>query len=93
MSDLQSNTLYNAVRNSGKIQLIQPKEKYICCCINELWCFEHSGLAGIKQYNTESNNCCLCLDCCTWCLEFRFKKSFCKKQTNCYLCCCSIYFA
>lgn len=95
MSELQSNTLYNAVRNSDKIMLKPPEDKYIlsCCCITEKWCFEHTGLAIIKEYDKNVNNCCKCLDCCTWCLEFRAKKySICTKQTNCYLCCCSIYF-
>lgn len=95
MSEFQSDTLYNAVRNSNKIMLIPSEEKYFttCCCISEKWCFEHTGLPSIKSYNKNINNCCICLDYCTWCLEFRRKKfPICKKQTICYLCCCSIYF-
>jgi hypothetical protein len=94
MSDQQSDTLYNSVRNSDKILLSSSEDKYIlCCCISEKWCFEHTGVAIIKEYDQEVNNCFTCLDCCTWCLEFHTtKSSICKKQTNCYLCCCSIYF-
>jgi hypothetical protein len=62
--------------------------------ISDKWCFEHTGLASIREYDKNINNCCICLDCCTWCFEFRTQKKslLCKKETNCYLCCCSIYF-
>jgi hypothetical protein len=99
MSDLQSDTLYNAVRNSDKISLNKSNDhtndKYLipCCCVTDKWCFEHSGIAIPKQYSETEFNCCTCLDCCTWCLEVKIQKySICVKQTNCYLCCCSIYF-
>ena len=98
MSELQSNTLYNAVRNSDKIMLTKDmltKDKYSisCCCISEKWWFDHTGLPSIKTYDKNTNNCCICLDCCTWCLEFQIKRySICVKPTNIYLCCCSIYF-
>ena len=95
MSNQESDTLYNAVRNSsGKIS--KPYKNKImlnCCCVTEKWCFQHTGLAGIKGYDDNLNNCCTCLDCCTWCLEFRTNKySICQRQTAFYLCCCSIYF-
>lgn len=94
MSDIESDTLYNIVRNSDKLILKPSENKYfICCCVSEKWCFEHIGVAGIKEYDTNINNYCLCLDCCSWCLEFNVKKiSLCKKKTNCYICCCTIYF-
>lgn len=92
----ESDTLYNAVRNSDKLILTPSEDKYFincCCCISEKYCFDHMGIASIRDYDKNINNCCICLDCCTWCLEFRIKKmSICKKETNCYLCCCSIYF-
>ncbi len=95
MSELESNTLYNAVRNSDKTLLTPSKDKCIvgCCCMNEKWCLRHTGIPVIKEYDENVNNCCTCLDCCAWCLEFRINKcSICKNQTNCYLCCFSIYF-
>ena len=94
MSEPESSTLYNLARNSDKFLLTPSENKYLFgCCISEKWCFEHTGIASIRIYDENTNNCCICLDCCTWCLEFRTKKlSICKKQTNCYLCCCSIYF-
>lgn len=94
MSDQQSDTLYNVVRNSDKILLRPSEDKYmISCCISEKWCFDHTGLSAIKEYDKNTNNCCTCLDCCTWCLEFHTKKySICKNETICYLCCLSIYF-
>ncbi len=91
----ESDTLYNAVRNSDKIALRPPEDNYStsCCCISEKWCFNHAGLPSIREYDKNINNCCICLDCCTWCLEFRRQKMLiCSKQTNCYLCCCVIYF-
>ncbi len=67
--------------------------KMKCCCINETWCFEHSGIAGFKHYDKNKNNCCTCLDCCTWCFEFKLKKPMiCMKDTNCFICCFVIYF-
>jgi hypothetical protein len=72
------------------------ENKYLIngCCISDRWCFQHTGLAAVKEYDDSVNTCCVSLDCCTWCLEFRTTKisSICKKQTICYLCCCSIYF-
>lgn len=90
----ESDTLYNIVINSDKMLLTPSKDKYIlCCCISEKWCFQHTGLASIRKYDKNINNYCICLDCCTWCLEFNQKKmSICKNQTNCYLCCFVIYF-
>ena len=91
----ESDTLYNAVKNSDKLMLRPSEDKYFinCCCISEKWCFDHMGIASIREYDKNINHYCICLDCCTWCLEFRIKKmSICKKETNCYLCCCSIYF-
>jgi hypothetical protein len=95
MSELQSDTLYNVVENSDKSLLRPPNDNYLicCCCITEKWCFDHTGISGNREYDDTVYNCCTCLDCCTWCLEFRIKKySICIKQTNFYLCCCSIYF-
>lgn len=96
MTSQESDTLYNAVRNSsGKIS-IPSKNKYLfgcCCCITEKWYIQHAGLASIKYYDDNINHCCTCFDCCTWCLEFRTRKYFvCERQIACYLCCCSIYF-
>lgn len=83
----------NAFRNSDKIILTPSENKYLIgCCITEKWCFNHMGIASIRSYDKNINNCCTCLDCCTWCLEFQTKKCSCKNQTICYLCCCSIYF-
>ena len=91
----ESDTLYNIVRNSNNSVLVPPsKDKYLlCCCISEKWCFDHTSISVRNEYNKNDNNCCVCLDYCTWCLEFRNKKmSLCSKNMNCYLCCCVIYF-
>lgn len=94
MDNSYSDTAYKAARSSDIIYFAPSEEKYIlCCCISEKWCFEHSGIAGLNQYDESKNNYCKCLDCCSWCLEFNFKKP-CKsvKDFNCYLCCLTIYF-
>jgi hypothetical protein len=93
MENKPSETLYQAARNIDTTLLKPVKYKSICCCISEQWCFEHSGIAGFKNYDENKNHCCLCLDCCTWCLEFKIKKPLnIIKDTNCYICCFSIYF-
>ena len=86
-----SDTLYQVARNYDKNILLSEKSNNICCFVSNKWCFEHTEIAAFNEYNPDDNNCCTCLDCCSWCLVFRFKKS-CNKKTNCYLCCCSIYF-
>jgi hypothetical protein len=92
--DNHSQTLYKAARDSDNIFLVPSQEKKIMCCfISEKWCFEHSGIAGLNQYDESKNNFCKCLDCCTWCLEFNLKKPCISiKDTNCYFCCLTIYF-
>jgi hypothetical protein len=94
MENSSNETLYTESISSETMSLNPSKEKYtLCCCISDKWCFEHSGIAGFKQYDEHKNNCCTCLDCCTWCLEFKFKKPMnCIKDTNCYICCFTIYF-
>jgi hypothetical protein len=94
MDNKSSETLYQSARTSDTILLKSSEDKYLlCCCVTEKWCFEHSGIAVFKEYDEDINNCCKCLDCCTWCLEFNLKKP-CNliKDTNCYLCCLTIYF-
>lgn len=95
MENNSSETLYRATISSETIRLHPSKERHNSCCfISEKWCFEHSGIAGFKHHDETKNNCCVYLDCCTWCLEFRCKKlSICSKEMNCYMCCCAIYFA
>ncbi len=93
MENLSNETLYQASRNSDSIVFIKPNKKKICCCVTEKWCFEHSGIAGFTSYDENKNNCCTCLDCCTWCLEFKLRKpTNYMKDTNCYICCFAIYF-
>jgi len=95
MTHQESVTLYNSIENSSGLISIPSEKKYIMsyCCITEKWCFQHTGVAAIREYDKNINNCCICLDCCTWCLEFQTNKySICKNQSICYLCCCSIYF-
>ena len=86
--------LYQSSKNIDSRLLHSTDDKHLlCCCISYKWCFDHSGIAITKQYSDNEYNCCTCLDCCTWCLECQTKKcSICIKQTNLYLCCCSIYF-
>ena len=92
----ESDTLYNAFTNSDKIYLNkQPTENYLipCCCITDKWCFDHSRISINTDYDEREFHCCTCLDCCTWCLEFKIKNcSICSKKTNLYLCCFTIYF-
>ena len=65
----------------------------LCCFTTDRWYIEHTGFTGIKKYDKNKINYCKCLDCCTWCLEFRFDNCYSfTKDINCYLCCCSIYF-
>jgi hypothetical protein len=95
MSEQESNTSYKVFTNCNKLISNSSEDKYTlsCCCITNKWYFQHTGLAAIKNYDNTANNYCVCLDCCTWCLEFRTRKySVCEKPIICYLCCCSIYF-
>ena len=95
METNSNETLYNVSINSEKKIIIPSENKYTlgCCCITNKWCFQHTGLTALKEYDNTVNNYCICLDCCTWCLEFNInKKSMCKNETNCYICCCVIYF-
>jgi hypothetical protein len=94
MENNSDETLYTICSNSDPIFRSPSDNRYVmCCCITEKWCFEHSGIAGLKEYDETKNNCCKCLDCCTWCLEFNYKTRFnCLKDTYCYLCCLSINF-
>lgn len=96
MDEIESITLYNTISNRN-IPLLKEeqvdKTLVICCCIDQQWCVQHLGPPFIKEYNSNDNNCCICFDCCTWCLVFHKKKwSICKKHTTCYLCCCVVYF-
>jgi len=99
MNELERVTLYNTILNSRTISCSydyddEDDEICDCCfCLNEKWCFNHVNINGFKQYDKNTNNCCTCLDCCTWCLEFKFQNTqLCVKPTNIYLCCCVIYF-
>ncbi len=95
MENNSSETLYRATLSSETISLNSSRENRLSssCFNSEKWCFEHSGIAGFKYYDETKNNCCICLDCCTWCLEFRCKKlPICSKEMNCYICCCAFYF-
>jgi len=94
MMNNSNKTLYTIYSNSGNSYLYPSEKKYIlCCCITEKWCFEHSGIAVFTEYDETKNNCCKCLDCCTWCLELNYKNPFnYVKDTHCYLCCLSINF-
>ena len=68
--------------------------KHICCCINDIWCLKHQGLSAYKNYDDNDCLCFKCLDCCTWCLEFKQKRTnwLCKEKTICFMCCFSITF-
>ncbi len=87
-------TLYQiAINNDGEMLFSREDKSMICCCISNKWLFEHSGIAGFTTYDENKNNCCTCLDCCTWCLEFKLRKPInYMKDTNCYICCFAIYF-
>lgn len=96
MSDQENDTSYNTFNNTSEKVLSNPSsENYLipCCCVTNKWYFNHIGLASMKEYDNTVNNYCVCLDCCTWCLEFQTRKyAVCEKPIICYLCCCSIYF-
>ena len=94
MENRQFSTLYQSTINFNLDKRYQHHNKNTsCCCITDHWCFEHSGIAGFNNYDEDKNNCCTCLDCCTWCLEFKYKKPLkCIRDTNCYICCFAIYF-
>ena len=74
-------------------KLLPPSENIYICCFSEKWCFKHQGLPINNDYD---ENFCLCFkifDCCTWCFEFKQKKTcLCPKSTVCFMCCCSITF-
>ena len=93
MSHRVKSEIYNEIITSN-IYKISFKKNYDCCCYTiDMWCNEHTGLAIINEYDNNVNNCCIFLDCCTWCIEFRRDKyEICNNQTICYFCCCSIYF-
>jgi len=95
MNECESNISYKPFTDSNDMSSNSSQDKYTlaCCCVTDKWYFDHTGLATIKEYDSTVNNCCISLDCCTWCLEFRIRKcSICEKPCICYLCCCSIYF-
>ena len=57
------------------------------------WLFFHSSPASYRIYDENTNYCCSYLNCCSWCLEFRYKENlFCKKNTICFLCCISFIY-
>ena len=95
MNSQESDISYKPFTSSNEVSSNSSQDKYTlgCCCVTDKWYFDHTGLASIKEYDNTVNNCCVWLDCCTWCLEFRItKSSVCEKPVICYLCCCSIYF-
>lgn len=66
-----------------------------CCSEYEclLWWFFHNNAGAITYYESVNDLYCSCLDCCATCLQLRFNKNrLCKKETTCFLCCCSIVF-
>jgi len=75
------------------VSLLSTKTKFLCCCISHKWCFKHQGLSAYKFYDENDVLCFKCLDCCSWCLEFKQKKNcLCKNKTICFMCCFSITF-
>jgi hypothetical protein len=92
MTEQGDNQLQSKKIKESSEKLLPPSEnKYIICCFSEKWCFKHQGLPIIKEYDETYCLCFRFLDCCTWCLEFKQKKTFiCYKKTVCFICCCSI---
>ena len=41
--------------NSDKI--IREDKSY---CVSDKWCFDHTGLASIREYDKNIINCCTC---------------------------------
>lgn len=75
-------------------KFIAPSEnKYVICCFSEKWCFNHQGISIDKEYDEDDCLCFKFLDCCSWCLEFNYKRGcLCPKRTICFMGCCSITF-
>ena len=96
MNDIERVTLYNTIQNSKTIlsdSLDDDDFINYCFCLNEKWCFNHIGINAFKEYDNNVINCCTCLDCCTWCLEFNIRGcAICYKPLHLYLCCFTIYF-
>ena len=78
----------------------ERKQTNCCCCCFGIsdeecarWCFFNSNPAQIN-YSTEGyKTYSECLDCCSWCFEFKFKVNYCcKERTICFLGCCSCIF-
>lgn len=60
------------------------------CCDNMcLWWFFHSS-PGLNTYTDDKRYTCICGNCCTWCLECKFKYKCCIKEIGC--CCFTILF-
>ena len=67
-------------------------ESFICCFTNK-WCFDHMNPASYRIYDETHEIYCICFDCCNWCLEFEQNKCLCcKKNSICFMCCCTIRF-
>jgi len=82
---MSNDTLYTPI--------LPSKNKYICCCFSEQWFFQHHGLSAPKEYGKNDCLCFTCLDCCSWCLEFKQQRFFlCKERTFCFLCCITFIF-
>jgi hypothetical protein len=90
-----SNEIMDTNKTDSKESLIETsKNNIICCCVSNNWCFKHQGLSAYKSYDVNDCICFECLDCCTWCLEFKQSRTswICKKKTICFMCCFSITF-
>ena len=92
-NSIKSVSLTETDKSISKELLPSKTDKRMCCCIYDKWCFKHQGLSAYKIYDDNDCLCFTCLDCCTWCLEFKQKRSIlCRRKTICFMCCFSITF-
>lgn len=91
MSNLQDIKLQDSIIQRSSEKLLPPSENEFICCFSEKWCFKHQGLAVQREYIETDCLCFRFLDWCSWCLEFKQKRTcICKNRTICFMCCCSI---
>lgn len=78
--------------NHDKETLLQTDTRNDCCDRICIWWFFHSS-PGLNTYeeNTDNKRCkCICGNCCTWCLECKYKCKCCITEIGC--CCFTILF-
>lgn len=88
---IYNNTIKRQSKSDTK-QLLKPYNDNNCCDRICLWWFFHSS-PGLNTYNSNPNDTrhkCICCNCCSWCLECKYKCKCCIKEIDC--CCFTLLF-